>query len=54
VLDELACGDVGESRVAMLEGADIELVDGSDELLLEKHRHECTLARAEAIICDHG
>jgi hypothetical protein len=35
VLDELACRDVGESRVAMLEGADIELVDGSDELLLE-------------------
>ena len=35
VLDELACGDVGESRVAMLEGADIELVDGSDELLFE-------------------
>ena len=35
MFDELACRDVGESRVAMLEGADVELVDGSDELLFE-------------------
>jgi hypothetical protein len=35
VLDELACPDVEISLVAMLEAADVELVDSSDELLLD-------------------
>ena len=35
MLDELAGGDVGKPCVAMLEGADVELVDGLDELLFE-------------------
>jgi hypothetical protein len=31
----LSCGDIGESCDAMVEGAQVEFVDGADDLLLE-------------------
>jgi hypothetical protein len=33
MFDELACGDVGESGVSVLEGAEVQSVDGINELL---------------------
>jgi hypothetical protein len=35
VFDELACCDVGESGVSVLEGVEVELIDGVDKLLLQ-------------------
>ncbi len=57
MLDELAGGNVGKPRVAMLEGADVELVDGSDELLFESSVNVVVLSpysKRFFVIADNG